>query len=213
MSEPPIKVMIVDDHAIVREGLTMLLNEETGVQVIGEARNGAEALAHLDHLQPDVVLMDLMMPEMDGIAATAAIRQKFPACQVLVLTSFAEDQRVPDAIQAGAIGYLLKDVLRADLLRAIHAAARGEPTLHPEAQRQLMQRMMTPTSPDLLSTLTERELDVLRQIAQGHSNKEIAANLHLTEGTVKGYVSTVLGKLQVADRTQAALYAVKHGLG
>ncbi|MFO7680779.1 MAG: response regulator transcription factor [Chloroflexota bacterium] len=208
----PVKVMIVDDHAIVREGLTMLLSEEADIEVVGEARNGVDALTRINHLQPHVVLMDLVMPEMDGIAATAQIRQKYPHCQVLVLTSFAEDQRVPDAIQAGAIGYLLKDVLRADLLQAIHAAARGQPTLHPEAQRQLMQQVITPILPNLLETLTERETDVLRLIARGHSNKEIAATLHLTEGTVKGYVSAILGKLQVADRTQAALYAVKHGV-
>ena len=208
----PLKVMIVDDHAIVREGLTMLLNEETDIEVVGEARNGVEALTRVSQLQPDVVLMDLVMPEMDGIAATSEIRQKYPNCQVLVLTSFAENQRVPDAIQAGAVGYLLKDVLKADLLRAIHAAARGEPTLHPEAQRQLMQQMVTPQTPNLLDTLTEREMDVLRLIARGQSNKEIATELHLTEGTVKGYVSTVLAKLQVADRTQAALYAVKNGV-
>ena len=208
----PIKVMIVDDHAIVREGLTMLLSEEDDIEVVGEARNGAEAITRAGSLQPDVILMDLVMPEMDGIAATSQIRQEHPNCQVLVLTSFAENQRVPDAIQAGAVGYLLKDVLKADLLRAIRAAARGEPTLHPEAQRQLMKQVVAPTAPNLLETLTEREMDVLRLIAQGKSNKEIAASLHLTEGTVKGYVSTVLGKLQVADRTQAALYAVKHGV-
>lgn len=208
----PLKVMIVDDHAIVREGLTMLLNEETDIEVVGEARNGVDALARIGQLQPDVVLMDLVMPEMDGIAATSEIRQRYPECQVLVLTSFSENQRVPDAIQAGAVGYLLKDVLKADLLRAIHAAARGEPTLHPEAQRQLMQQMVAPPPPNLLDALTEREMDVLRLIARGQSNKEIAATLHLTEGTVKGYVSTVLAKLQVADRTQAALFAVKNGV-
>ncbi|HRQ36996.1 MAG TPA: response regulator transcription factor [Chloroflexota bacterium] len=208
----PVRVMIVDDHAIVREGLTMLLNEETSIEVVGEARDGAEAVRRVASLKPDVVLMDLVMPELDGIAATAQIRQTYPYCQVLVLTSFAEDQRVPDAIQAGAIGYLLKDVLKADLLNAIHAAAQGKPTLHPEAQRQLMQQMMAPAETSLLSALTEREMDVLRLIAQGYSNKEIAAALHLTEGTVKGYVSAILGKLQVADRTQAALYAVKHGI-
>lgn len=207
-----VKVMIVDDHAIVREGLTMLLNEEADIEVVGEARDGAEAVRRVALLNPDVILMDLVMPEMDGIAATAQIRQKHPASQVLVLTSFAEDQRVPDAIQAGAIGYLLKDVLKADLLNAIRAAAQGRPTLHPEAQRQLMQQMMAPAESNLLSALTEREMDVLRLIAQGHSNKEIAIKLHLTEGTVKGYVSAILGKLQVADRTQAALYAVKHGV-
>lgn len=208
----PVKVMIVDDHAIVREGLTMLLGEEEEIEVVGEARHGADAVAQVGHLLPDVILMDLVMPEMDGIAATAVIREKYPQCQVLVLTSFAEDQRVPDAIQAGAVGYLLKDVLKADLLRAIHAATRGEPTLHPEAQRQLMQQVVAPAAPNLIKTLTDREMDVLRLIANGHSNKEIAGALHLTEGTVKGYVSTILGKLQVADRTQAALYAVKNGI-
>jgi two-component system, NarL family, response regulator LiaR len=208
----PVRVMIVDDHAIVREGLMMLLSEESGIEVVGEARNGSEAVLRADLLQPDVILMDLVMPEMDGIAATAQIRQKQPGCQVLVLTSFAENQRVPDAIQAGAIGYLLKDVLKGELLNAILAAAQGQPTLHPEAQRQLMQQMMTPVETNLLGSLTEREMDVLRLIAHGHSNKEIAAALFLTEGTVKGYVSTILGKLQVADRTQAALYAVKHGV-
>ena len=207
-----IQVMIVDDHAIVREGLSMLLGEEADIDVVGEASNGREAVLRAEALQPHVILMDLMMPEMDGIAATQAIRQKSPNCQVIVLTSFAEDQRVPDAIQAGAIGYLLKDVLKGDLLAAIHAAVRGEPTLHPEAQRQLMRQMTQPVPKNLLGSLTEREMDVLRHIAQGQSNKEIAASLHLTEGTVKGYVSTILGKLQVADRTQAALYAVKHGV-
>ena len=207
-----IQVMIVDDHAIVREGLRMLLTEETDIEVVGEASNGQEALLRAEKLQPQVILMDLVMPEMDGIAATQAIRQSVPSCQVLVLTSFAEDQRVPDAIQAGAIGYLLKDVLKGDLLSAIHAAVRGEPTLHPEAQRQLMRQMTQAPQQDLLDALTEREMDVLRLIARGQSNKEIAASLHLTEGTVKGYVSTILGKLQVADRTQAALYAVKHGV-
>ena len=208
----PIKVMIVDDHAIVREGLAMLLGEEDQIELVGEASNGAEALTRVPLLQPDVILMDLVMPEMDGITATAKIKAAYPRCQVLVLTSFAENQRVPDAIQAGAVGYLLKDVLKADLLRAIQAASRGEPTLHPEAQRQLMQQMVSPEPKSLLTSLTEREMDVLRLIARGNSNKEIAADLHLTEGTVKGYVSTILGKLQVADRTQAALYAVKNGV-
>jgi len=203
--------MIVDDHAIVREGLSMLLGEEADMEVVGEARDGADAIIQAGVHQPDVILMDLVMPEMDGIAATARIRQQYPQCQILVLTSFAEDQRVPDAIQAGAIGYLLKDVLKPNLLQAIRDAARGEPTLHPEAQRQLMRQVIAPAA-NLLDTLTEREMDVLRLIAQGQSNKEIAAALHLTEGTVKGYVSTVLSKLQVADRTQAALYAVKHGI-
>jgi len=212
MPGSPVKVMIVDDHAIVREGLTMVLNEEAGIEVVGEAGNGVEALARMGQLKPDVVLMDLVMPEMDGITATAKIRQAYPGCQVLVLTSFAEDQRVPDAIQAGAVGYLLKDVLKADLVRAIQDVAEGKLTLHPEAQRQLVQQVITPAAPNLLERLTGRETDVLRLLARGKSNKEIAAGLHLTEGTVKGYVSTVLSKLQVSDRTQAALYAVRHGI-
>lgn len=212
MPGSPVKVMIVDDHAIVREGLTMVLSEEAGIEVVGEAGNGVEALARIGQLKPDVVLMDLVMPEMDGITATAKIRQAYPNCQVLVLTSFAEDQRVPDAIQAGAVGYLLKDVLKAELVRAIQAVAGGKLTLHPEAQRQLVQQIVTPAAPNLLERLTGREIDVLRLLARGKSNKEIAAALHLTEGTVKGYVSTVLSKLQVTDRTQAALYAVKHGI-
>lgn len=211
MSEP-IRVLIVDDHAIVREGLRTLLVEESNVEVVGEARNGTEAVSMAAHLTPDVILMDLVMPEMDGIQATELIHKANPACQILVLTSFAEDQRVPDAIQAGAIGYMLKDVLKGDLLSAIQAAARGEPTLHPEAQRQLMRQVTAPPEESLLDTLTSREMDVLRLIASGLSNKEIAGTLHLTEGTVKGYVSTVLSKLNVADRTQAALYAVKHGV-
>lgn len=207
-----VRMLIVDDHAIVLEGLRTLLSEEDTIQVVGEARNGMEAVALATQLQPDVVLMDLVMPEMDGITATRHIRQNCPHTQVVVLTSFAEDQRVPEAIQAGAIGYLLKDVLKPDLIAAIQAVARSEPTLHPEAQRQLMRQVVAPAKPDLLRTLTEREMDVLRLVAAGHSNKEIAAKLHLTEGTVKGYVSAVLAKLNVADRTQAALYAVKHGV-
>jgi DNA-binding NarL/FixJ family response regulator len=206
----PIRVLIVDDHAIVREGLHTLLSEESEFLVVGEATRGTEALTQVDKLQPDVVLMDLAMPEMDGIETIRRLQQKKAKCNILVLTSFGEDQRVRDAIQAGAIGYLLKDVLKGDLLRAIRAAARGEPTLHPEAQRVLMRQTAAPVS--LLEELTEREMDVLQLIAQGRSNKEIAARLHLTEGTVKGYVSTILDKLQVEDRTQAALYAVKHGL-
>lgn len=208
----PIRVLIVDDHAIVREGLAMLLTEEDWIEVVGEAGNGGEAVTKTAELTPQVILMDLVMPEMDGIVATRHIRKTHPQSQILVLTSFAEDQRVRDAIQAGAIGYLLKDVLKADLLKAIQSAARGEPTLHPEAQRQLMRQVTTPQNTSLLEVLTSREVDVLRLIARGLSNKEIAANLFLTEGTVKGYVSAILAKLEVADRTQAALYAVKNGL-
>lgn len=208
-----IRILIVDDHAIVREGLCTLLSEEPDVEVVGEARDGKEALAKALRHKPDVILMDLVMPEMDGITATERIRQQAPSCQIVVLTSFSEDQRVPNAIQAGAVGYLMKDVLKAELLQAIRAAAAGEPALHPEAQRQLMRQVAAPQEPDLLEMLTGREMEVLELIADGRSNREIAAALTLTEGTVKGYVSAVLSKLQVADRTQAALYAVKRGVG
>ena len=208
----PIRVLIVDDHAIVREGLRTLLSEEPGIEVVGEAANGVEALVSATRLQPDVILMDLVMPEMDGLEATKLIREGGSASRILVLTSFADDQRVRAAIRAGAIGYLLKDVLKDDLLHAIRTAAQGRPALHPEAQRQLMQQVAAPAPPSLLEDLTARERDVLRLIARGQSNKEIAATLHLTEGTVKGYVSAILAKLGVDDRTQAALYAVKHGL-
>lgn len=207
-----IRVLIVDDHEIVREGLETLLAEEPTLEVVGQAANGLEAVALAETLRPNVILMDLVMPQMDGIEATRRIRQVSPTSQILILTSFADDERVRGAIQAGAIGYLMKDVLKPDLLRAINAAAQGDPALHPEAQRYLMQQVAASQPASPLTTLTTREHDILRLIAKGQSNKEIAAILHLTEGTVKGYVSAILAKLDVADRTQAALYAVKHGL-
>jgi DNA-binding NarL/FixJ family response regulator len=208
----PIRVLIVDDHEIVREGLEILLSEEAAITVVGRAANGTEAVALAAELQPDVILMDLVMPELNGIEATRQIRHAGLPSQILVLTTFADDQKVREAIEAGAIGYLLKDVLKADLLRAIQTAAQGKPTLHPEAQSYLMRQVSAPPAASPPAHLTERELEVLRLIAQGQSNKEIAVTLHLTEGTVKGYVSAILAKLGVADRTQAALYAVKHGL-
>ncbi|HEY4690566.1 MAG TPA: response regulator transcription factor [Anaerolineae bacterium] len=207
----PVRVLIVDDHEIVREGLQTLLSEESDVEVVGEAANGEEALRLAADLNPEVILMDLVMPGLDGIEVTRRMQATSPASRVLVLTSFADDRRVREAIQAGAIGYLLKDVLKSDLLRAIHNAAQGRSTLHPEAQHYLMrQAVRAEAQPH--DSLTERELSVLRLIASGQSNKEIAAALYLTEGTVKGYVSAILAKLGVADRTQAALYAVKHHL-
>lgn len=208
----PVRVLIVDDHEIVREGLETLLAEEATITVVGQAANGTEAVSLATDLRPDVILMDLVMPELNGIEAIRRIRSKDLPSQILVLTSFADDQKVREAIGAGAIGYLLKDVLKADLLRAIQTAAQGKPTLHPEAQSYLMRQVSASPPPSPQAHLTERELDVLRLLAQGQSNKEIAIALHLTEGTIKGYVSAILAKLGVADRTQAALYAVKHGL-
>lgn len=211
-----IRVLIVDDHEIVREGLQTLLAEESDFEVVGTAGDGVSAVALAESTRPDVVVMDLVMPGLDGIEATRRIHRNNPDSRVLVLTTFADDQRVREAIQAGATGYLLKDVLKADLLRALRDAAVGRPSLHPEVQQHLMREVAGRTSPAQEQAphvnLTEREIGILRLIAEGRSNKEIAAALYLTEGTIKGYVSTIFDKLGVEDRTQAALYAVKHGL-
>jgi DNA-binding NarL/FixJ family response regulator len=209
-----IRVLIVDDHEIVREGLQMLLAEEPDFEVVGTAGDGAAALKLAEATKPDVIVMDLVMPGLDGIEATRRIHHNNPEARVLVLTTFADDRRVREAIQAGATGYLLKDVLKADLLRALRDAAVGRPSLHPEVQQHLMREVAGKAAPEQAphASLTEREIGILRLIAEGRSNKEIAAALYLTEGTVKGYVSTIFDKLGVQDRTQAALYAVKHGL-
>ena len=206
-----IRILVVDDHEIVREGMKLLLSEEADLELLGEAGTAKEALAQTETLHPDVVLMDLMLPDGNGIDVTKQLKQTYPNTQVIILTgSFGDELRVREALQAGAIGYLLKDVLKADLVAAIKRAAIGKTTLHPEAQEQLMQVMVEEKAPHL--DLTEREIDVLKLIGQGNSNKKIAVLLDLSEGTVKGYVSTILDKLGLADRTQAALYAVKHGL-
>ena len=208
-----VRVMIVDDHTIVREGLQTLLDEDPNIEIVGSAANGVQALMLAEQLLPDIILMDLVMPEMDGITATRQLRERRNTARVLVLTSFADDQKVRDAIQAGAVGYLLKDVLKPDLLRAIFNAMEGRSTLHQDVQQMLMRQSSTRSERLPHHSLTEREMSVLRLIAQGRSNKEIAAALFLTEGTVKGYISTIFDKLDVEDRTQAALYAVKQGLG
>lgn len=204
-----IRIMLVDDHAIVREGLRTLLAEDAEFLIVGEAQNGAEAIELAAIVRPHVILMDLVMPNVDGIQATQALQSLMPTSRIIILTSFSDDQWVSKAIQAGASGYLLKNVLKAELFLAIRTVASGKPFLHAEAQRTLMRQSVAP--PSLLPSLTERERSVLDGIVGGLSNKEIARSLHLTEGTVKGYVSTILTKLAVADRTQAALYAIKHG--
>jgi DNA-binding NarL/FixJ family response regulator len=207
-SAASIRVLIVDPHVIVHAGLRSLLAEADDMLIVGEATHSADALHRAACLQPNVILIDPMLPEMDGIETIRLLRQHSATSQIVVLTAVGEEQWVHAALQAGAIGYLLKDVLQSELLRAIRAAAQGEPTLHPVAQRALMRKATASPFKDL----TEREFDVLRLIVQGCNNRTIATTLCLTEGTVKGYVSTILAKLQVADRTQAALYAVKHGL-
>jgi two-component system, NarL family, response regulator LiaR len=211
----PVRVLIVDDHQIVRQGIRAMLEDES-FEIVGEAGSGDEALALLGSRSPadlpDVVLMDLVMPGLPALEAIRRIRQASPSTQVLVLTTFLEDLQVQGALAAGAIGFLLKDVLKSDLARAIREARQGRPWLHPEAQRLLMQRVTSRPAAAAHETLTPRERAVLELIGRGRSNKQIAAALHVSEGTVKGYTSLIFDKLGVVDRTQAALYAVRNGL-
>ncbi len=205
-----IRVLIADDHGIVRQGLRMFLAADPEIEIVGEARDGAEALQLARQTHPDVVLMDLLMPVLDGIRATAAIRQELPETEVVALTSVLEDASVVDAVRAGAIGYLLKDTGVDELRRAIKAAAAGQVELCPEAAARLLREVRSPDqSPP---PLTQRETDVLRLLAQGRSNREIAQALDVGEQTVKSHVSHILAKLGVPSRTQAALYAIRAGL-
>ncbi len=204
-----IRILIADDHSVVRQGLRMFLGLDPELEVIGEARDGAEALLRAHELHPDVVLIDLLMPVMDGIAAIGAIRRELPDIEVIALTSVLDDSSVIGAVRAGAIGYLLKDTEADDLCRAIKAAAAGQVQLSPKAAARLMREVRAPDSPE---ALTEREVDVLRLLAQGQANKQIARNLQIGEKTVKTHVSNILAKLGVPSRTQAALYAVRIGL-
>ncbi len=205
-----ITIVIADDHEMVRRGLRMTIAAEPDLLLLGEATTGREAVRLAAELRPTLVLLDVQMPDMDGVTAAQAIRQAQPATAVVMLTSFAEDAQLYAALDAGVIGYLLKDISGDDLVEAIRGAVRGEPQLHPSIALRLMRRRSTAGDP--FADLTERERDVLKTLARGFSNKEIAQALFLTETTVKGYVSTVLSKLGVSDRTQAALIAVRHGL-
>ena len=205
----PIRILLVDDHSVVRKGLRMFLSLDPELEVVGEARDGAEAVRMAHELKPDVVLMDLLMPVMDGIQATAMIRRELPDTEVLALTSVLEDSSVVGAVRAGAIGYLLKDTHAEALCGAIKAAAAGQVQLAPQAAERLLREVRTPESPE---ALTERETDVLRLVAKGRANKEIAHELNIGEKTVKSHVSSILAKLNVPSRTQAALYAVRIGL-
>jgi two-component system, NarL family, response regulator LiaR len=204
-----IQILLVDDHSVVRHGLRMFLELDPDIEVIGEASNGEEALEFIRRQKPDVVVMDILMPVMDGITAIQAIRKDHPGVEVIALTSVLEDASVVNAVRAGAIGYLLKDTGAEELRRSIKAAANGQVQLSPEAAARLMREIRTPESPE---KLTERETDVLRLLASGKTNKEIALALHVSETTVKSHVSSILSKLGVPSRTQAALYAVKIGL-
>src|SRR5919202_2290425 len=192
----PVRVLIVDDHGVVREGLRAYLELEPDIQVVGEARDGHEGVRRAEELHPDVVLMDLVMPRMDGVEATAAIKQHQPEAHVIVLTSFVDDDRVVPAIKAGATSYLLKDVAAADLARAIRGARAGQAQLHPEVARRLMQQVTTPRRVESGAQLTDREREVLRLLADGRSNKEIARELVVSQRTVNGHVSTIRAKLR-----------------
>ena len=204
-----IRILIADDHSVVRQGLKMFLALDPELEVVGEAANGEEAVRKAGELHPDVVLMDILMPKMDGITATATIRRAQPDTEVIALTSVLEDATVVSAVRAGAIGYLLKDTQADELCGAIHAAAAGQVRLAPQAAARLMNEVRTPENPDIL---TEREIEVLRLLAQGQANKEIARSLHIAEKTVKTHVSNILAKLGLQSRTQAALYALRVGI-
>ncbi|GAB4463434.1 MAG: response regulator transcription factor [Anaerolineales bacterium] len=210
------KIIICDDQAVVRDGLELLLGLEKDIQVVGCAQDGAEAVELTAKHQPDLVLMDLKMPGMNGIEATREIRRKFPQIKILVLTTYDDDEWVFDALRVGADGYLLKDTPRQKLLEAIRGTQAGKSFLDPGvAGKVIAQVSSQQTQPASLLTekLTSRELDVLRLLARGLTNAEIAAQLHLSEGTVRNHVSAILEKLSVTDRTQAAVIAIQHGLG
>ncbi|MFZ1396883.1 MAG: response regulator transcription factor [Candidatus Promineifilaceae bacterium] len=215
MTQPPIQVLIVDDHGIVRKGTRALLDRIPDFVVVGEARNGKEAVAQAKALQPDVILMDLMMPEMDGIEAIGLITASQPDSRILALTSFAADDKLFPAIKAGALGYLLKDADPEDLIQAIHQVYRGEPSLNPSMARKVLQELGRPqTAPPSPGPdpLTERELEVLQLVAKGLTNQQMAEQLSVAEVTIRTHVSNVLSKLHLANRVQATLYALREGL-
>ncbi len=204
-----IRVLIADDHSVVREGLRMFLQRDPDLEVVGEAADGAEAIQQARLLRPDVVVMDLLLPVLDGMAATRAIRSELPETEVLALTSVLESASVVEAIRAGAIGYLLKDTRATELCTAIKAAAAGQVQLSPQASTYLLGVVRMPERPEPLSP---REMDVLRLLARGQSNKEIARTLHLAEETIKDHVRHILAKLSVQSRTQAVLAAIRLGI-
>jgi DNA-binding NarL/FixJ family response regulator len=216
MAPDPIRVLVVDDHAVVREGLRTFLELQDGIEVVGEAADGEQAVAQAASLAPDVILMDLVMPRLDGIGAMRALRERGSPSRVIVLTSFLDDERLMPALQAGAAGYLLKDVEPAELARAVRSACADEALIDPTVAARLLQTLSSGdrsgNASDAVEHLTRREREVLELIALGHSNKRIALELGVAEKTVKTHVGHLLAKLGVADRTQAALFAVQHGL-
>ena len=210
----PIRVLIVDDHAVVREGLRTFLQLQDGIEVVGEADDGESAVRQATALAPDVILMDLVMPRLDGIGAMCELRRRNSASRVIVLTSFLDDERLMPALSAGAAGYLLKDVEPAELARAVRSACADEALIDPTVAARLLHQLSAPPGPaaDGIEHLTRREREVLDLIALGHANKRIALELQISEKTVKAHVGRVLAKLGVSDRTQAAVLAVQRGL-
>jgi NarL family two-component system response regulator LiaR len=208
-----IRVLIVDDHTIVRKGIRALLAEIMGIEVVGEAADGQAAIAQAEKLRPDVILMDLAMPRLDGIEATRQIKASQPESRILVMTSFATDDKVLPAIKAGALGYLLKESAPEDLVQAIQQIHRGESSLHPIIARKVLQEITHPSDrPPTPDPLTGREAEVLLLVAQGLSNQDIARKLHISDPTVRSHVSNIMSKLHLATRIQAALYALREGL-
>jgi len=210
----PITILIVDDHAVVRRGARAFLEAQPDFAVVGDVSSGGEAVLLAADLAPDIVLMDLVMPGMDGVQATRLVKQKSPCSQIIVLTSYHEDGDIFPAIRAGALSYLLKDISLPDLADAIRKAARGEAVMHPHIAARVVQELDGTSHPDMAnySHLSEREREVLHLIAEGLSNADIAARLVLSEKTVKSHVRNILGKLHLADRTQVAIYAWREGI-
>ena len=212
MAESSIRILIADDHPVVRKGIKALLSTEPGLEVIGEAADGEQAVTKARTLKPDVILMDLSMPRKDGVQAISEIRQKVPGVKILVLTSFAEDKRIIAAIEAGALGYLLKESSPHELVRAVRTVYRGDSSLHPTVAHKLIHSLQRSSEGPQTESLTVREIKVLRLIAEGLSNHDIAKKLFISEPTVRTHVSNILRKLHLENRTQAALYALREGL-